>query len=339
MVPDEVKAWFPFAVRVGMKAIKSENIDLIFAMGPPLTALLVGTRLKELSGKPLITDFLDLRTQNPKIEWTCMRYKRNYEKVRELEEKVVRSADYIITVTEGMKQGLIDQYPFIKDKIRIVSNGYCEDRFSYVKAELSINPSSKFTISYTGSFYDTRSPIPFLTALKEAISELPELRENIQIQFMGKLATHLRRPINELNLGDILLLKGHVPHFEAIQCLLESDALLLVIAKAKKGDEMIITSKVYEYLASGKPILALVPPDGLAADLIREAKAGLVINPEDVDSIKKGILKFYNMYKNGNCRFPIDSNVVGRYEYKRLSSELANVFYQVINLKARRHGA
>ena len=56
---------------------------------------------------------------------------------------------------------------------------------------------------------------------------------------------------------------------------------------------------MFEYIAAGRPILAAVPPDGAAADLIRETGAGIVAAPDDVDALREALLELDRRFRSG----------------------------------------
>jgi len=327
MIPDDKIWWFPFAVKLGIKTINTENIKLIFATGSPWTALLVGTKLKKFTNRPLVIDFRDPWTQN--FNRSRNSSQQRYEKERKLERMVLENADYVITVTEPIRQSFVKLYPFVKDKIKVIPNGYDEDDFSTVKKKFDISSCNKFIITYIGSFYGRQSPKSFLLALKELMKELPELREKVKVRFIGNIVRPYRKLINKLGLEDLVSLEGYVEHLESLKYLLESDVLLLVIGKGK-GDEGVMTGKLFEYLASGKPILALVPVNGVAAELARKSGVSSLVDPEDKEGIKKEVLKLYNMHKTKNLILSPNWNIIRGFERKILTNDLAGVFNRVV---------
>jgi hypothetical protein len=117
----------------------------------------------------------------------------------------------------------------------------------------------------------------------------------------------------------------YVPHHESLQYLLASDVLLLIIddAPANKG---ILTGKLFEYLGARKPILALAP-EGDAADLIRDVKAGVVVHPSDVGAIKQALKNYYVRWKNNNLDIAqLDANKIRTFDRRELTKKLGEVF-------------
>src|SRR6185369_15493177 len=87
-------------------------------------------------------------------------------------------------------------------------------------------------------------------------------------------------------ISDRMELIPYAPHRKALELQRDSEALLLLIPEADGRGRGVLSGKVFEYLAAERPILAVVPPDGAAAALLRETGAGVVAPPDDVEAIK-----------------------------------------------------
>lgn len=326
-IPDDKIFWLPFATREALQVIKKEQVSAIFAMAPPWTDLLIGQRLKELTRIPLVVWLGDPWTDNP---YRLYHYRSRYEQEVQLEEGVFRSADYIV-LAEYFLDSLVQRYPFIRDKISVIPHGYDAEDFSLATASLqqkSAKVRDKFLIVYTGSFYGKHSPHPFLMGLSELLHEHPNIQERLEVRFVGDMTKEILRKIGQdSRLSLILKYDGVVPHSVSVKYLLEADVLLLVIHLAQK---YALTTKLAEYLGSGKPILAVVPPDGMAAELIRKTNSGLVVAPEDIQAIKQAILHFYELWRKKRLQCPIDWNIVQQFESVQLTQRLAKVLDQAV---------
>src|SRR5207248_9310548 len=132
---------------------------------------------------------------------------------------------------------------------------------------------------HTGSFFGKRDPRPFLTALAESGLD-------VVARFVGDFRSSDREWAEQLGLGDRLELHPYVPRRRSLALQRDSDALLLLIPDAAGRGKGVLSGKVFEYLAAERPILAAVPPDGAAAELIRETDAGVVAPPDDVEALQ-----------------------------------------------------
>src|SRR5205814_6130341 len=141
-------------------------------------------------------------------------------------------------------------------------------------------PGDRFRLTHAGSFFGKRDPRPFLRAL--AGSGL----EDVTARFVGDFRPADREFAESLELGERIELIDYVPRRESLRLQRDSDALLLLIPDAGGRGRGILSGKVFEYLAAERPVLAAVPEDGAAAELIRETGAGVVAGPEDVPAIR-----------------------------------------------------
>src|SRR3954451_10380478 len=182
---------------------------------------------------------------------------------------VARSADAIVGVSEAIVAEVRERDP--AGSIHHIANGADFDDF----AGLEYTRGERFRITHTGSFFGKRDPRPFLPALARG--------DDVVARFVGDFRSADRDWAETLALGDRLELIPYAPRRRALELQRDSEALLLLIPEAAGRGKGVLSGKVFEYLAAERPILAVVPPDGAAAALLRETGAGIVVAPEDVD--------------------------------------------------------
>jgi len=321
-IPDENIGWLPFAVPAGAKIIKKENIDLIYATSPVWTSLLIGFLLKKKTKKPLVIDFRDPWTDSP---FTVYPTKIHESIEIKMEEKILTHADYIITAGDLIKNGLIKRHPFVKQKIEVVPNGFDPDDFKNLKIHEQTN---KFRITYTGSIYGVRTAKPFLLALKKLTEKKSYLREKLEVIFVGNYGDETSLLVKKFGLEDIVKLVRYVSHRECIELMVNSHALLLLITSKDPREEGTLPGKLFEYLASRRPVLAIAPENGAAAQIIRSLEAGAIISPDNIQFVKQTIFEFYKKWEQGRLsRITSDISVYNR---RFLTRRLSRVFEKVI---------
>ena len=321
-IPDAFLGWLPFALLKAKQIIKKEKPDVIYSTSPTVISHLVAMMLKKETDLPWVADFRDPWTQNFNINYPTKIHKKidGY-----LEHKVAKYADEIISVTEPIKIDFIKQYKdILPEKCIVITNGYDSDDFKNIK----IKKSDKFTISHIGSFYGNVSPAFFLEGVKNAIKERKSLEKDIEILFIGRASKENWGIANEYELGEVVREIGYSSHEKAIQYMTDSTCLLLIIGLGKKS-RLLFSGKIFEYIASGTSIIATVPTDGVAANLIRETNTGTVVNTDDVDGIKNAILDFHDKWKEGKLKIEPDWDIIEKYSRKELTKKLANVFDDV----------
>jgi glycosyltransferase involved in cell wall biosynthesis len=149
-------------------------------------------------------------------------------------------------------------------------------------------------------------------------------RESFCLWLVGSTGKEAARLVKAWQLTDVVNFVDYVPHAELMGYQLGTDALLLIIG-AGPGSEVVLTGKIFEYLATGKPILALVP-SGAACDLLTEAQAGTIVDPEDISAIAQALVQMYLGWRSGNVPASPDPVVVRRYERRHLTAQLAHLF-------------
>ena len=121
----------------------------------------------------------------------------------------------------------------------------------------------------------------------------------MQARFVGDFRSTDREWAEELGLGDRLELIPYAPRQASLELQRDSEALLLLVPDAGGRGKGVLSGKVFEYLAAERPILAVVPPDGAAAELIRETGAGVVAPPDDVEAIRAALAELHARFANG----------------------------------------
>ena len=281
-IPDPRKGWNRYAFRKASELIKIENISHIITTSPPHSTQLIGLKLKRKF--PHIKWVADLRDP-----WTDIYYYDMFKPSllakwadREMEKNVLTKADTIITVGPTLAAILGSKGEKISQKIHILPNGYDEEDFEGI---LPITPD-KFTITYVGSL----SPAYPVNGLIEAVKGLRVNDKPVSLKFVGTVP----EPIQELFPADE---EGNRPDFiqycehpEAIRYMMESTMLLLIIPD-HPSNKSILTGKIFEYLATGKPILLLGPADGDAAQLMVKCGYQGIFGYNDVQGIRSFIQK------------------------------------------------
>lgn len=280
-IPDKFLLWGVVAFWIGFFRNLTDTADYIMATSPTPTSLLVGLSLKYVFGKPLVVEFRDPWISNP------FRKARPYKILDKielgLERMILQKSDFIITISEPMKSDICKLHTSLNpEHVKVVPNGLDEEEFQQIEPI----KYDKFTILHAGNFYGKRTPYVFLRAIADLITEEPERFNpySMQVIFAGRPQPDIDIYIKQLNLQNIVSQTGILPHKNMLAMMCGADVLLLIPGPGAGT----MTGKIFEYIAAGKPILAIAEP-GCAADLIMEHGLGLVSSPEATSSIKRNI--------------------------------------------------
>jgi glycosyltransferase involved in cell wall biosynthesis len=292
LVPDENVAWNLTAIPAALRIVRKENIDVVLTTSPPNSVHLIGAAAKRATGVRWVADLRDSIAAHPhrRVERAAVRAK---EKVSESVARLVaRQADVIVAASEAIAAEALELDP--AGVVTTILNGADFDDF----AGLEYRRGDRFRITHTGSFFGKRDPRPFLQALADSGLE------DVVARFVGDFRVADREWAESLGLGDRLELHPYVARREALALQRDSDALLLLIPEAGGRGRGVLSGKVFEYLAAERPVLAVVPPDGAAAQLIRDTGAGVVAPPEDVDAIRDTLMQLHERWRAGELDGP-----------------------------------
>lgn len=332
LIPDAEKLWQLFGRKKATYLMLNENIPLVYTTSYPYSDHLMGLYLKKHFPKiKWIADFRDEWTNNPYLldnPYSNFRMKKE----KRMEKDVLIKADVLITNTPVMLDNFLKNNKDLdlKNKFNVIPNGY--DSTDFENTDNYTPPKNeKFTMTYTGALYGRRKPDYFFEALKNLLDNGKINRKKITVNLIGHYKEKLLYDkIKEYDLLGVVNIIKYLPHNECIKKLISSDALLLIEGEGK-GSDAFYTGKVFEYMISKRPIIAMIPENGAAAQLIRKTKAGHISGCCDIINAEKQIMTLYNVWeKYGLINFYPDMNEIQKYERKAITKKLASLFDTMI---------
>jgi glycosyltransferase involved in cell wall biosynthesis len=283
-IPDPRKGWNKYAFCEASGLIDKGDIKHIITTSPPHSTQLIGLELKKRY--PEIIWIADLRDP-----WTDIYYYDNFYHTlpariidKNYEKKVLKTADRIITVGKSLKSSFCKRLHGIEGKIEVITNGYDIDDFnglSHLKPEV-------FTISYIGTLSDSYPVAGFIDAVDNLVIKGYKLR----LRFVGSLSSRQQNLFRAKIDSAMIEFIPYVNHENAIRYMMKSSVLLLIIPDHHSNNS-IITGKLFEYLASSRPVLCIGPAEGDAADILRITGHGKCAGYKDQEGICTIIEEFY----------------------------------------------
>ena len=317
-IPDARCWWVKPSARYLTAYLKEHPVDAIISTGPPHSMHLIAMKLKETLGIPWIADFRD--------PWTEIDYydklhltRRSDLKHHNLEREVLTKADKVVTVSPNWARRL---GRLGNRNVRVIYNGFdLDDSALHDKVTLP----DTFTITYLGVLTKTQNPVKLWEAIGELIKENTDFSRQLQIKMIGQIDSSVVQSIQENGVDKNVTFSSYIPHEQVGQEHRKSTILLLVLMPdteiRAKG---LLTGKMFEYLASGRPILCIGPEDGDASNILNKTKTGITVGFEEKDKMKKVIKDLYEKYLEHGLPSNY-SKEINKYSRKALAEEYAKL--------------
>ena len=301
-IPDARVFWVKPSVAYLEKYIRENEIDTIITSGPPHSLHLIGLELKQKMNLKWLADFRD--------PWTTIGYHKSLRlsqyaanKHKQLESQVLNSADTIIVTSKTTKA----EFQALTTKpIEVITNGFDVEKVD--KQTLD----TKFSLAHIGSFLSERNPKIVWESLVELCAEIPDFKSHLEIKLIGAISQEVLETIEQFGLNLYLNNLGYVSHAEAVAHQRKSQVLLLIEINSEET-KSILPGKLFEYMVSERPILAIGPKDSDFAEIITNTNSGVFFEYSEKAKLKQTIQEYYNQFLVGK----LQSHVVGLQQYSR----------------------
>lgn len=311
-IPDARVFWVKPSVTYLREYCQSNQIDTIITTGPPHSLHLIGLALQQQLSIKWVADFRD--------PWTTIGYHKALKllpwaqrKHKRLEQQVLQAADAIIVTSATTKT----EFESITTRpIEVITNGYD------ISTEPSLQLDAKFSLAHIGSLLSARNPIVLWEALAELLQELPDLAQHLQLNFIGTTSQEIKDALAHYGLANYMHDFGYVSHQEAVRFQKESQVLLLIEIDSP-DTKLILPGKLFEYLVSSRPILAMGPAGSDFASIITETQTGAFFTYNQKAAVKAYIHSCYSDYLAGNLK--VSPHGIEKYARKNLTKQLAQL--------------
>ena len=306
IIPGRPIGWTLPALREGRKILATHHIDVIVSFALPATSHLIAGMLKKHHKEVIwIGDTGDPWSFGPLI--SCFKSQIN----RKIERRLLKRMEYLVVTNDAVKTAYLRLFRNLDErKILVIPQGYSQRSIDRISA----SPRKKFTIVYTGIFYDDiRNPLPFFKAL-ESFKD----RQDLQVLIAGHVSYTYPLWIKEHNLDHIVTFKGEVDHDTALR--LQKNATVVLNIGNMSSTQ--IPGKLYEYFGVRKPILHIRNTEqDLGAELIRTCNRGIVVD-NTVEDIHKGVQTLLKNYKENNLATRHNLDPLPEFEWNTLWKKL-----------------
>lgn len=321
-LPDNKILWTPFAIQKANELLKEEKFDVILTTSPPHSIHFIGLYLKRKFGIPWIADFRDPWADSY-LEQENSSFKNSI--LRRMEKRILKNVDLVVSFNHKCSKDFLKKLPKLKNNLVTVTNGFDKTDFDF---SIPQEKQPKFTLTYLGSISKYANPKRILLALKKLSEKVG--KEKIIVKFIGTFT-------NEEIWNEILTFSnfieiqriGYLSHSEALLEASSSDVLFLFTEE--NGTGVVPSSKIYEYLAFRKQILAVLPNSD-TKNILEKIPNAKVCNPKDEQGIFQAVNEFYQNWEEGDLN--LNQSDISQFERRELTKKLAKRLESLINKKS-----
>ena len=322
--PDPRCLWIRPSVKFLKKYLEEHPVDLIVSTGPPQSMHMIALKLARQTGLPWIADFRD--------PWTKIFYFKHLSMTRaterwhhKMERKVLDEATAVVAVSPLVQQ---EFQAMTQTPVELITNGFDECDFAAEKCtEAYGGPEKPFVITHTGLFAADGNPTVLWEVLAEKCKVCDEFRKLLRINLIGKTDEQIIKAICDAGLEDNLNNLGYQPHAKAIEEQRQASLLILPLRKEPEY-KAVLPGKLFEYLASWRPVLGIGQPDGAMSMILNNTKTGLVLDWEDKKSIAKYIDLCWDKHLKG-C-LTVENADISQFTRRNLTHRMAELFDKTI---------
>lgn len=322
-LPDREISWLIPAVRAARRHARHAPPDVVYSSGPPFTAHLVGYLAAKLSGAPWVADFRDPWARAP---WREDRFEFERRAWAVFERFVATRATAVVFATTTNRDDFARTYgPQVASRFVVVPNG-CDPR-DFDGIAPSAARDGRFVMLHAGSLYGARNPAGLFRAVAAAVRSGDVDPATFRLRFLGRIGistVDLPALARELGLAGVVEFVSHVPRRDSLQEMVDASALLIV----QPVTTVSIPAKLYEYMAAGRPILALAEPGGETAALVERSRAGVAVLAEDEAAIAAGLASVVRLARAGFT--PVDRRI---YDGDVRASELREILHGAVGTR------
>ena len=322
--PDPRCLWIGPSVRFLKKYLAEHPVDLIVSTGPPQSMHMIGLRLSRETGLPWIADFRD--------PWTKIFYFKHLSMTsatekwhRKMEKKVLDEASAVVAVSPLVQQ----EFQKMTDTpVELITNGFDECDFSSEQCtEAYGGASEEFIITHTGLFAADGNPTALWDVLAEKCRTDEIFKKLLRIKLIGKTDDQILKALTDRGLEDSMINMGYQPHSVAVEQQRQASLLILPLRKEPEY-KAVLPGKLFEYLASQRPILGIGQPDGAMAMIVNETRTGTVIDWEDRKGLTQYIEQCWERHLEG--RLSTEGADLSRFTRRSLTRRMAGLFDRVV---------
>ena len=305
--------WWCQARKRMLSLLQSRRFDVVWATSDPLTPLALASEASSAARIPWIADIRDCLNVQHFGSW----YKRPF--FRRQERRLCRRADRVVTVSEGLAAELRKLTP---RPVSVIHNGFDPTLLPEEKPQ----PTPIFTILYTGTLVlPYRDPRPVFRAIELCIARRQIPRDQAEVRFLGTDPGRVQDALAGMPAGFPVHVLPRVPHRAALAAQMNASVLLLLAQASERG---VMTGKIFDYLAAGRPILAVPDDHETTSALLKQTGAGVALT--EVEAIARQLADWYAAWKlDPSFNLQRNEDAIAGYSRREQAKQLADLLNQL----------
>jgi len=315
-IPDARVSWVRPSESFLSDYITEHQIDTIITTGPPHSLHLIGLKLKQKHAIKWVADFRDPWTQigyHKKLKLSSFAQKKH----KKLEAAVLQTADELLVTSLKTKTIFLE---LTTTPITVLTNGFDFE----ITNDTTLD--SKFTVSHIGSLLEGRNPAVLWTVFSDLIKESEAFASAFQLNLIGSVSTEVMDAVRVYGLENYINTIGYIPHNEVLEYQKKTQ-LLLLIEEDSKETEYIIPGKLFEYMASKRPIIAIGPQASDIEKILNQTRSGTYFRYDERAALRTLLLEHFEAYQTQQLN--VDSKGLEAYSRKSLTQQLAQILFVV----------
>ncbi len=315
-IPDARMFWIRPSAGFLSRFLDESPVDMIITTGPPHSVHLIGKTLHKKTGIPWLADFRD-----PWSQWDLLSKLRVGKLAQfihnSLEAKVLKNANVVLTVSDSMAK---DFKRLGARHTEVITNGVDLEQLSINNIKIR---QDRFEIAYYGLLNEMRNPLPFWEVLEDWLTRDEERQRYFSLKIAGIMSDALQQKMQVYPiLYQHFTFGGYLPQQAIMQNAGKASVLLLLSNNTGNANQL-IPAKLFEYLATGRPILYIGSLQSEPAKIIHKHAAGWVIDSQDKQTMSKVIESAYDQWKSGNLATV--QRDLQAYDRRELAKRLATI--------------
>jgi len=323
LLPDSYVGWARRARHAAARRLRAGGVDALLSTSPPDSVHRAALPLARDTRIPWIADFRDpwigLHFRTPPTAWHRARQAA-------MEREVVEGADRVLVASRTHGEQLEAALPGVRERIEYLPNGFESGEAAAAAVAPPADPS--FRVVFTGTLAQMPDALTFLEAIHEVLARRPEARRRLRVKIAGPYDTGVEDRGIALGLKGIVEFLGPVSHAQS-RALQRGAELLMLWKPSGAGFHTMVPGKLYEYLDSGRPVLAMLDREDEAARLV-ERGGGEVRAPRDREGLATAIERRYAAWREHGPTPARRPDWLVEHTRARLAEQLAVVLERVV---------